>query len=132
MSAWWTRPSSRRRRYGRHQSQQGRSIPCWFHRRATSWFNRRSLSCSRPAGIQTNSGINFMNENTSNLVMMIMAVGSFLQSMFFGTIFLFMFKWFPTRKEIELQEENQKMRHKENQDRFHSIETDIKQLLKNK
>lgn len=70
-----------------------------------------------------------MNEQNLNLVTVILSVGSFVQPMFFGAIFLFMFKFFPTRREIELQETNQQARHKENQDRFHTIEKDIKKLL---
>jgi len=71
-----------------------------------------------------------MSENISNLVMVILAAGSFIQPMFFGGIFLFMFKLFPTRKEIELQESNQNLRHSENGKRFDTIEADIKTLLK--
>lgn len=70
-----------------------------------------------------------MNENTFNLITIILAVGGILQSLFFGTIFLFMFKLFPTRRETELQEENQRLRHIENQKRFETLETDIKTLL---
>ena len=70
-----------------------------------------------------------MNEQSYNLVMVVLAIGSVLQPMFFGIIFLFMFKFFPTRKEIELQETNQINRHNENQRRFETIEVDVKTLL---
>ena len=70
-----------------------------------------------------------MSENIFNIVMVILAVSSFVQPMFFGAIFLFMFKLFPTRKEIELQEANQQARHIENGARFSTIEDDIKTLL---
>lgn len=70
-----------------------------------------------------------MSEPTFNTVTVILAIGSLLQPLFFGGIFLFMFKLFPTRREIELQEANQKLRHVENQQRFTTIEGDIKTLL---
>lgn len=73
--------------------------------------------------------MNGMTTETFNLVTVILAVGSLLQPLFFGAIFLFMFKLFPTRREIEMQEENQKARHLENQSRFTTIEGDIKTLL---
>jgi hypothetical protein len=71
-----------------------------------------------------------MNSEMLNIVTVILAIGSFLQPMFFGTIFLFMFKWFPTRKEIELTEANQIVRHNENALRFQTIEDDVKTLLR--
>lgn len=70
-----------------------------------------------------------MGETTFNIVMVILSIGTVVSPMFYGCIFLFMFKWFPTRKEIELQEVNQKDRHRENQERFMGIESDIKKLL---
>lgn len=71
-----------------------------------------------------------MSEQMMNIVMVILAVGTFIQPMFFGTIFLFMFKWFPTRKEIELMEKMQGYRHEENQSRFTNLESDVKMILR--
>lgn len=73
--------------------------------------------------------MNFMSNETFNLAMIILSVGSVVSPMFYGCIFLFMFKWFPTRREVELQEQNQIIRHRENQGRFETIEGDIKKLL---
>jgi len=70
-----------------------------------------------------------MPTETFNFVTIVLSIGAVISPMFFGCIFLFMFKWFPTRREIELQEASQQARHQENQERFTSIETDIKQLL---
>ena len=70
-----------------------------------------------------------MSPETFNLIEVILAIGAVLQPMVYGAIFLFMFKLFPTRRESELQEHNQELRHKENQSRFSAIEGDIKELL---
>jgi hypothetical protein len=70
-----------------------------------------------------------MNEATTNTVTVVLSIGSVLSPLFFGGIFLFIFKYFPTRKEIELQESSQLARHLENQRRFETIETDVKELL---
>lgn len=70
-----------------------------------------------------------MTTENFNIVMVILSIGSVVSPMFYGCIFLFMFKWFPTRREIELQEANQQNRHHENQERFTAIEHDIKKLL---
>lgn len=62
--------------------------------------------------------------NTPGLVewvTVILALGAFLQPMFFGVLFLFMFKHFPTRREIDLQEKQQEDRHKENLQKFEKL-----------
>ena len=71
-----------------------------------------------------------MNEQTFNLVTVILALGAAVQPLFLGTMFFFMFKFFPTRREVELQEQNQTSRHEENKLRFATIERDVKELLK--
>lgn len=70
-----------------------------------------------------------MSESTVNLITLILSIGTVLQPLFFGAIFVFVFKYFPTRKEIELQEISQQARHLENQRRFETIEIDVKELL---
>lgn len=65
-----------------------------------------------------------------NAVTEILAIGAAVQPLFMGMMFMFMFKFFPTRKEVELQEQNQLARHEENKLRFGIIERDVKELLK--
>jgi len=71
-----------------------------------------------------------MNDQITNYVTVILAFGAAIQPLFLGTMFIFMFKFFPTRKEVELQEQNQTARHEENKLRFQVIERDVKELLK--
>jgi hypothetical protein len=70
-----------------------------------------------------------MNDNIANWVTVILALGASIQPLFLGVMFMFMFKFFPTRKEVELQEQNQAARHAENTLRFGVIERDVKELL---
>jgi hypothetical protein len=71
-----------------------------------------------------------MNESIVSYVTLILAVGAAIQPLFLAAMFFFTFKFFPTRKEVELQELNQASRHEENKLRFATIERDIKELLK--
>ena len=71
-----------------------------------------------------------MNSEITNYVTVILSIGAAVQPLFLGVMFMFMFKFFPTRKEVELQEQNQASRHEENKLRFSTIERDVKELLK--
>lgn len=73
-----------------------------------------------------------MNDSPLQVITEILAVGAGIQPIFMAMVFLFMFKYFPTRKEVELQETNQLSRHEENKLRFGIIERDVKELLKRK
>jgi hypothetical protein len=77
-----------------------------------------------------------MNETFFNWVTIILATGASIQPMFIGFMFMMMFRYFPTRKEVELLETNQLARHHENQAiasktdaKIAVIESDIKKLL---
>ena len=65
-----------------------------------------------------------MNNTAPSLVewvTVILSIGALFQPLFFGVIFLFIFKHFPTRREIELQEKQQEDRHKENLQKFEKL-----------